>query len=288
MGQPIPRLRSFNGTCVPTPEFALIRQPTNRGVAAARNTAIAAGKGDLIAPIDADDLWHPLKIEKQVAAMRRGGRKLGLVYTWSALLDGQSRVTAFAGQYFHEGDVLTTLCAFNMVGNGSSPLMRVEAVRQVGGYDSSLVGLKAQGCEDWALYLAIAEHFEFAVVPEYLTGYRRLPMSMSSDFGQMWRSFSLIEEKARVRRPDLGIHLREGLANMCHTSYRQAKAAGSDREARALLRRLIFKMPYYALKIFIYRPLRQAIRQRVTAQHESAIAGTGVRYPPAWPPTEGA
>ena len=267
--------------------ITLIRHPTNRGVAAARNTAIAAGKGELIAPVDADDLWHPLKIEKQVAAMRRGGRKVGLVYTWSALLDGQSRVTALAGQYFHEGNVLTSLCAFNMVGNGSSPLMRAEAVRQAGGYDASLVCLNAQGCEDWALYLAIAERFEFAVVAEYLTGYRRLPTSMSSDFGQMWRSFSMVEEKARARRPDLGRYLREGLANMCCSAYRQAKAARSDREARAYLQRLIFRMPYYALKIFFYRPLRQAIRRQVAMQPASAITGTGVRYPPAWP-TEGA
>ena len=78
---------------------ALIRHSANKGVAAARNTAIAAGKGDLIAPIDADDLWHSLKIEKQVAVMRKGGRKVGLVYTWSALLDAESRVTALAGQY---------------------------------------------------------------------------------------------------------------------------------------------------------------------------------------------
>jgi glycosyltransferase involved in cell wall biosynthesis len=259
----------------------LIRHATNRGVAAARNTAIAAGKGVLIAPIDADDLWHPLKIEKQVAAMRRGGCKVGLVYTWSALLDEHSRVTALAGRYLHAGDVLTSLCEFNMVGNGSSPLMRAEAVRRVGGYESSLVGLNAQGCEDWALYLSIAEQFEFAVVPEYLTGYRRLPTSMSSDFDQMWRSFSLVEEKVRARRPDLRRHLREGLANMSYSGYRQAKAARSHRQARSHLLRLIFRMPYQALKMFLYRPLRQAILRQVAVQPVSAIAGTGVRYPSA-------
>jgi glycosyltransferase involved in cell wall biosynthesis len=262
---------------------ALIRHPTNRGVAAARNTAIAAARGELIAPIDADDLWHPLKIEKQVAAMRDGGRKVGLVYTWSALLDEQSRVTALAGQYLFEGNVLRSLCEFNLVGNGSSPLMRTDAVRQAGGYDSSLVGLDAQGCEDWALYLAIAECFEFAVVAEYLTGYRSLPTSMSTDYGQMWRSFFLVEAKVRARRPELRRYLREGLANVCYSSYRGAKAANSDAEAKALLQHLIFRLPYHALKVFLYRPLRDAVRRRVVRQPSPAITGTGERHPAAWP-----
>lgn len=48
----------------------VIRQP-NLGVSAARNAAIAATSGDLIALLDADDLWHPAKIEKQVEYMRR-------------------------------------------------------------------------------------------------------------------------------------------------------------------------------------------------------------------------
>jgi glycosyltransferase involved in cell wall biosynthesis len=260
----------------------LIRQPNN-GVAAARNTAIAAGKSAFIAPIDADDLWHPMKIEKQLAAMHAGGPNVGLVYTWSAILDEHSRVTQFAGRYHQEGDVLRSLCEFNMVGNGSSPLMRAEAVRQVGGYDSSLVGRGAQGCEDWALYLAIAERFEFALVREYLTGYRRLPTSMSSDIDQMWRSFRLAEQKVRARRPDLERPLRQGLANMCLNVYKQAAGSGVDHCARAYLNHLVFRMPYYAFKFFVYVPLRAKVRQIVDAQTAPAVPGTGERFLPRLP-----
>ncbi len=50
----------------------------NRGVAAARNTGIEASSGRFVAFLDADDLWHPTKIEKQVNALKRLSPRTGL------------------------------------------------------------------------------------------------------------------------------------------------------------------------------------------------------------------
>ena len=41
-------------------------QQSNAGVAAARNLAIEKSSGEYIAPIDADDIWYPQNLEKQV------------------------------------------------------------------------------------------------------------------------------------------------------------------------------------------------------------------------------
>jgi glycosyltransferase involved in cell wall biosynthesis len=45
-----------------------IRQP-NRGQGAAKNSGVAAARGELIAFLDHDDVWFPAKLSRQVAAL---------------------------------------------------------------------------------------------------------------------------------------------------------------------------------------------------------------------------
>ena len=52
----------------------------HKGVAAARNTAVALAKGEFITFLDADDMWMPQKLEKQVAYMTHHP-ECELVYT---------------------------------------------------------------------------------------------------------------------------------------------------------------------------------------------------------------
>jgi glycosyltransferase involved in cell wall biosynthesis len=233
-----------------------IIRTTNGGVGAARNAGVAAGSGDYIAPIDADDLWHPTKLERQVDAMRRSGPSVGLVYTWTALINDTGHVVALGPQDVDSGNVARRLWRRNLVGSGSCPLMRRRAVEIVGGYNESLHRQQAQGCEDWQLYVRISEQFEYAVVQEYLTGYRKWRGSMSSDQMRMYRSFRLavaeLLQRTRVSESDV----REATANVVYTAYRQSLAAGQRDCARWFLRELLQQFPYQALKAFLVRPVR--------------------------------
>jgi glycosyltransferase involved in cell wall biosynthesis len=187
------------------PRVRLIRQQCG-GVAAARNRGIAEAKGEYIAPIDADDLWQPSKIAKQMQRMREGGERVGLVYTWYAGIDAQSCITSTTSQPNEEGNVVAGMCRGNIVGNGSAALMRKGAVDEAGRYDPNLRACGAQGCEDLQLYFRIAERYEFALVREHLTGYRCVPGNMSSDILQMLRSNEIVIARFRDRYPQ---HARE-------------------------------------------------------------------------------
>ncbi|MBE9178463.1 glycosyltransferase family 2 protein [Oculatella sp. LEGE 06141] len=178
----------------------LLQQP-NSGVAIARNSGIQAAQGEFIAPIDADDIWYPQKLEKQVRVMLQD-TSAGLVYTWSIYLNETGELTGGYKTSRLEGNVYFALIQGNFVGNASAPLIRRTCFDQVGTYNHQLKAQNAQGCEDWDLYLRMAERYPFRVVPEFLVGYRQTVSSMSRNYAAMSRSHSLTMAEARRRNPD--------------------------------------------------------------------------------------
>jgi glycosyltransferase involved in cell wall biosynthesis len=106
------------------PRIRLIRQ-RNAGVAAARNYGLAMAAGDLIAPLDADDLWHRDKIARQVRRFDQAGGHTGVVYCWSTDIGMDDRIVAHRLDLDRfEGNVLPALILGNFLGNASVPLIR--------------------------------------------------------------------------------------------------------------------------------------------------------------------
>jgi glycosyltransferase involved in cell wall biosynthesis len=146
------------------PRLRLLRQPENRGVAAARNRGIAEARGALIAFLDSDDVWAPTKLERQVALVRRRPDRVGLFYTGLHLReDGVTKTwTPHA-----RGAVWREMLHDNLVHFAtSSVLLRQEAIEAVGGFDESLPAI-----EDHELWTRIARFYEIDFTPEPLITY---------------------------------------------------------------------------------------------------------------------
>ena len=184
-----------------------VLQQDNAGVAAARNLALGHAAGPVVAPVDADDLWHPTKIERQVRRLRER-TDTAVVYCWSVEIDPASRVIERRlDQDDFEGDVYAALVVTNFVGNASVPLLRRDLALAVGGWDPSLHARKAQGCEDWQFYLRIAARGHFALERAFLVGYRQSPGAMSRQIAAMRRSYNLVMREVSVRMPRPPSHL---------------------------------------------------------------------------------
>ena len=147
----------------------------NGGVAAARNIGIAASSGAFVAPIDFDDLWHPEKIARQMAVMRTGGHRMGYVYTRYRRIDPADQIIHNGPAWSCSGAVFLRMLMTNLVGNGSSLLIRRLAIEEIGGYEPNCAGRERRGSEDYLAQVLMARTWRVGVVPEYLTGYRATP-----------------------------------------------------------------------------------------------------------------
>ena len=212
----------------------------NQGVAIARNLAIEKSQGEFIAPIDADDIWYPTKLEKQVACLEAAGPKAGLAYVWCVSIDEKGRFIGLGPKWDLEGEVYAPLVLRNFIGNASVPLFRRSYLQQIGGYNSQFKLQDAQGCEDWEICLRLAEVCEFRVVPEYLAGYRCYNLSMSYDHEAMGKSYALVLGEVQRRHPEIPTHVYRWSKGMFYLYLAgKSNACGDIRNSFKWLRRAV-------------------------------------------------
>ena len=250
------------------PRIQIVAQD-NGGVAAARNTGWRRARSDLIAFLDADDLWAPTKVERQLQALEAGGQRVGLVYCWSVRIDRQSAFTGAPEGARLAGDVLESILAGNFVGNGSSALFRRQALIDANGFDSALRAAGAEGCEDWLVLCRVAEKYRYAVVPEYLIGYRYLPHNLSGNRPRMLRSWMLAHEAMLARLPDHGDALRTGVRNYGGWLVQDALCVWELKHLPPLLLSLLRRYPSVVLEVLL-RDIPSALIGKVRARLQRA------------------
>ncbi|HEX9930540.1 MAG TPA: glycosyltransferase family A protein [Pyrinomonadaceae bacterium] len=148
----------------------VVRQK-NSGVGAARNTGVKNSSGDLIAFLDADDVWLPRKIEKQVERLL-SNRDFGLVTC--AIREFDAAGNTIYGETHakgKEGWCAEDILLFKPVtpGPGSSTLIWRELFEKTGGFDERK---EMHPLEDWEFLYRAARISQIAFVPEALVEYR--------------------------------------------------------------------------------------------------------------------
>lgn len=117
----------------------VIRQP-HQGVAAARNAGIRAATGEYVAFLDADDVWLPTKIERQLAVLGAADSPSG-AYTGYVIAAADLRPRRIV-VHSHRGPFppveLALLVEAPGLGFSFTALVRRAAAQEVGGFDERL------------------------------------------------------------------------------------------------------------------------------------------------------
>ncbi|WP_414566581.1 MULTISPECIES: glycosyltransferase family 2 protein [unclassified Anabaena] len=173
----------------------------NQGLSGARNTGIAQAQGEYIAFLDADDLWAPTKLEKQVRCFE-DNPSVGLVHNWTILIDETDKPTGEQWSPHLEGNIWEQIIVINSVSSGAAIVRRC-CFETIGVFARDL-----SGTADWDMWIRIAYRYPFAVIKEPLTLYRQHSQNMSKDCQHMLTNARIVIEKAFQSVPLELLYLR--------------------------------------------------------------------------------
>lgn len=179
------------------PRLRLVRHKANRGLSAARNTALRLARAPLVSHLDSDDTWETNYLEHVLPAF--ADPRVGVVYTNATILEHPEQLDTYIFDPSpHPIDTFPKIAEQNPV-----PLLtataRTHAVRQVGGYARWL-----HSTQDYYLWCRLAAAgWRFVYVDRKLARYR-WPVgarSMGSDRRRVERDELLMWASFFVRHP---------------------------------------------------------------------------------------
>ena len=141
---------------------------SGQGISEAINCGIEQAKSPLIARMDADDISHPERLEKQVNAFNNN-QNLVLLGTFCHIFrDGDGKIQNYKIPTTNS-ELQNSIRSIPTLYHPTI-MARKDIIQLVGGFRK-----RFEGAEDHDLYLRLSRHGEIAVLPEYLVWYRAHP-----------------------------------------------------------------------------------------------------------------
>jgi glycosyltransferase involved in cell wall biosynthesis len=178
------------------PEVTCVRLGTNHGLPAARNAGIEISRGEFIAFVDSDDAMFPQFVEITVGYLLEHPRCTGVLARQQHVFEPGSRRPSGEPTVDREGRPVLIV---------SAPVIRAEALRSVGGYDTSF-----RATEDLDLIIRLeAAGYEIDFLDDVLIWRRFHGANMSYDRKLLQRGLlqsvhnQIKRERERRDRPPL-------------------------------------------------------------------------------------
>lgn len=148
-------------------EYHCAESTTDLGVARVKASKLA--KGELLAFLDCDDVWHETKLEMQVKIFCESTEELGVVYGRSQgknELDSSKDKVFYDGQHLPEGWVFPELVKENFIVFSSAMVDRKKFF-ECGGFPSHL-----KNSTDYWVFVRMAQRYKFRALQEICCDYR--------------------------------------------------------------------------------------------------------------------
>ncbi len=230
----------------------------NGGLSAARNTAIRAAAGEWIALLDADDAWHPRKLELQMRCLQDQPAAIGLLAT-DSFSDQRTSWPAVDGMPL----AVIHYTLEDVVGQSrfgpSTALIRKSCLEAVGLFDPAL-----RSVEDRDMWIRLAGQCTLAKLPLPLLFYRVHAASLSNKCAAMERYELQVLAKAFTQIPALRGRWSLKRHTYSQAAFVSAQVFRSNGYPAAALKRMLWSYLYWPLPLRLHAQFGRWARLRVT------------------------